>query len=152
MLLGIYHHDMSFVEDDFLVPLSFDGPGFRMEPLGPQHNEDDHDAWMSSIDHIRETPDFPDGTWPTAMTLGANLADLVRHAKDFESRSGFTYSILDGDDVIGCVYIYPSQTADADVSSWVRASRAEMDVVTWQAISTWLDTDWPFASVEYGDR
>ena len=34
------------------------------------------------------------------MTLDANLADLVRHAKDFEERTGFTYSMLDGDEVI----------------------------------------------------
>ncbi|HUS42621.1 MAG TPA: hypothetical protein VMY16_08135 [Ilumatobacteraceae bacterium] len=143
---------MSFVAADFVVPLGFDGPGFRLDPLGPHHNERDHEAWMSSLDHIRATPDFPDGTWPTPMTLEANLADLVRHATDFEARSGFTYSILDGDDVIGCVYIYPSQTADASVSSWVRASRAEMDVVTWQAISAWLETDWPFTDIEYGTR
>ncbi len=143
---------MSFVEDDFVVPLSFDGPGFRMEPLGPQHNERDHDAWMSSIDHIRENPEFPNGSWPTAMTLEANLTDLVRHAKDFENRSGFTYSILAGDDVIGCLYIYPSQTADASASSWVRATRAEMDLITWQAISTWLKADWPFTTIEYGTR
>ena len=109
---------MSFVPDDFAVPLTFEGPGFRLEPLGPKHNERDHDAWMSSIDHIRQTPDFPDSSWPTAMTLESNLADLVRHANDFENRSGFTYSILDGDDVIGCLYIYPSRSADASVSSW----------------------------------
>ena len=143
---------MSFVPADFVVPLSFDGPGFRLEPLGPQHNKRDHDAWMSSIDHIRETPGFPDGSWPTAMSPESNLADLVRHAKDFEDRVGFTYSILDADEVIGCVYIYPSPTADAAVSSWVRVSRADMDVVTWQAISTWLESDWPFATVEYGAR
>jgi hypothetical protein len=27
-----------------------------------------------------------------------------------------------------------------------------MDVVTWQAISTWLATDWPFTTVEYATR
>lgn len=143
---------MSFVADNFVVPLSFEGPGFRMEPLGTQHNERDHDAWMSSIDHIWGTPDFPDGTWPTAMTLESNLKDLVRHARDFESRSGFTYSILDGDDIIGCLYIYPSKASDAAVASWVRESRAEMDVVTWQAISTWIESNWPFSNIEYGDR
>jgi len=143
---------MSFVPDDFVVPLTFDGPGFRMEPLGPQHNERDHEAWMSSIDHIWGTPDFPDGTWPTAMSLEANREDLVRHAKHFEDRVGFTYSILDADEIIGCLYIYPSDTADADVSSWVRVSRAEMDVVIWRAISDWLETDWPFETVDYGAR
>ncbi len=147
-----YHGHMSLVADDFAVPLSFEGPGFRLEPLGPQHNERDHEAWMSSIEHIRGTPGFPDGAWPLPMTVESNLADLVRHAKDFEQRAGFTYSMLDGDDVIGCVYIYPSHTADAAVSSWVRASRAEMDVVTWRAICSWLDTDWPFTAVEYEAR
>lgn len=143
---------MSFVPDDFVVPRSFEGPGFRMEPLGPQHNERDFEAWMSSIDHIRNTPDFPNGSWPTAMSLESNLDDLVRHAKDFGERTGFTYSILDGDEIIGCLYIYPSDSADADVSSWVRESRREMDVITWRAISEWLEAEWPFATVEYGDR
>ena len=142
----------SFVPDEFVVPISLSGPGFRLEPLRPEHNERDHEAWMSSIDHIRSTPDFPDGSWPTEMSLKSNLADLERHARDFEDRTGFTYSVLDGDDVIGCVYIYPSDTADADVSSWVRASRAELDVELWRAVSDWLDADWPFETVDYGPR
>ena len=107
---------------------------------------------MSSIDHIRATPDFPDGSWPKEMSPESNLADLQRHARDFENRSGFTYSILDDDEVIGCLYIYPSKTRDASVASWVRASRAEMDVITWQTISAWLRSDWPFTTIEYGER
>ena len=148
----IYGGYMPFVPDDFDVPLGLEGEGFRLEPLGPQHNERDHEAWMSSIDHIHATPGFPDGSWPRSMTIEANLADLERHARDFEQRSGFTYSVLDGNDVIGCVYIYPSETGDAAVSSWVTASRAEMDVVTWRAISAWLAADWPFTAVEYASR
>jgi len=147
-----YRCDMGFVPDDFGVPVSFDGPGFQMEPLGPQHNQRDHEAWMSSIDHIWNTPDFPDDGWPTAMSLESNLADLERHAKHFEDRVGFTYSILDGDEVIGCLYVYPSRTADAAVSSWVRASRAPMDIVIWKAVSKWLETEWPFGTIEYGSR
>ena len=84
----------SFVPDDFVAPTSFEGPGFRLEPLGPQHNDRDHEAWMSSIAHIRATPGFPDGDWPAPMSLQQNLDDLVRHARDFAARTGFTYSIL----------------------------------------------------------
>ena len=67
------------------------------------------------------------------------------HARDFEERSGFTYTVLDPDDgdVIGCVYIYPLRPADGDdaaapsagtasVRSWVRADRAELDEPLWQ--------------------
>jgi hypothetical protein len=103
---------------DEFVPVGFDPPTslatnqFRLEPLGPQHNRADHAAWMSSIEHIRSTPGFPDGNWPprTGMTLEENLSDLRRHADDFTRGAGYTFTVLDpGDnDVIGCVYLYPS--------------------------------------------
>ena len=41
------------------------------------------------------------------MTLEENLEDLVRHSKDFHERRGFTYSSLEGNNVIGDIYIYP---------------------------------------------
>ena len=68
--------------------------------------------------------------------------------------TGFTYSILDGDEVIGCVYIYPSSDPahDASVSSWVRTSRAEMDIVVWQELSDWIATVWPFTNPSYAAR
>ncbi len=143
-----------FVPHDFDVPRTFEGPGFRMEPLGPQHNELDHAAWMSSIEHIRSTPGFPDGEWPRPMSLERNLEDLDRHARDFAERTGFTYTVLDGEDVIGCVYIYPSKDPahDAEVSSWVTASRADLDRVLWTEVTEWLGTAWPFTNPRYADR
>ncbi len=143
----------SFVPDDFVVPAAPDGAGFRLEPLGPEHNDRDHRAWMSSIDHIRATPGFPmeDG-WPYPMGPDENLADLVAHRRDFDERSGFTYSVLVGDEVIGCVYLYPTDGADAQVRSWVSAGRAELDVPLWQTVSDWLEADWPFETVDYAPR
>ncbi|MEO3806076.1 N-acetyltransferase [Nonomuraea sp. B1E8] len=151
-------NDRAFVPDDFVVPLHLVTPQFRLEPLGPQHNAADHAAWTSSIEHIRATPGFPDGKWPPldGMTLEANLADLKRHADDFAQRRGFTYTVLDaaGDEVIGCVYIYPSRSDDhdADVSSWVRADRAELDVPLYEAVTAWLSTQWPFDRLGYDPR
>jgi RimJ/RimL family protein N-acetyltransferase len=144
----------TFVPADFDVPTSFTGPGFRMEPLGPEHNERDYEAWTSSMDHIRATPGFEDWLWPTPMTIEENLADLVRHAADFENRTGFTYSVLEGDDVIGCLYIYPSKDPgyDAAVRSWVRASRADMDKILWSSVSEWLEETWPFEDPGYAAR
>jgi hypothetical protein len=143
----------SFVPDDFVVPQGLVGPGFRLEPLGPQHNESDHSAWTSSIDHIRATPGFTDGQWPPVdgLTLAENLRDLERHADDFERRAGFTYTVLDGGRVVGCVYIYPSRTDPqvAQVHSWVSASRAELDPSVHDAVSSWLATEWPFTDVRY---
>ena len=144
----------TFVPSSFEVPRDFTGPGFCLEPLGPEHNERDHAAWMSSIDHIRATPGFENWDWPQPMSLEENLRDLEEHAKDFVERRGFTYSILDGEDVIGCIYIYPSREPgfDASVRSWVTASRAEMDIAVWETLSDWLETAWPFSRVSYANR
>lgn len=143
-----------FVPADFAVPASLDGPGFRLEPLGVGHNKRDHEAWMSSIDHIRATPGFELSDWPRPMSLDDNEADLERHAADFEARAGFTYSVMVGDEVIGCVYIYPSSDPgyEADVRSWVCRDRAEVDAVLWKAVSAWLAASWPFNAVDYAAR
>jgi hypothetical protein len=143
-----------FVPDDFDVPERFEGPGFRLEPLGPIHNQRDHEAWMSSIEHIRATPGMEAGNWPSPMTIEENMEDLERHAREFDDREAFAYSILDGDEVIGCLYIHPSQDDghDSEVRSWVTASRAGMDPVVWRAVSDWLAVRWPFESLAYASR
>ena len=143
-----------FLPADFEPPTSLATDRFRLEPLGPQHNEADHAAWTSSIEHIRSTPGYPDGRWPPVegMTLERNLADLRRHADDFARRAGFTFTVLDpvDDDVIGCVYIYPTGAdgGDVTVQSWVRAERADLDVPLADAVADWLATDWPWERVD----
>ena len=145
-----------FVHPAFDVPLGIETSDFVLEPLGPEHNDSDYDAWTSSLDHIVATPGFPWGSWPHEMTADENRADLERHAEDFRARTGFTYTVLDptSRDVIGCVYIYPvrDSAADAQARSWVRASHAQLDAPLWRAVSEWLAADWPFASVEYAPR
>jgi hypothetical protein len=143
-----------FVPPDFVPPERLENELFVLEPLAPEHNERDHEAWSTSIEHIRSTPGFEGRSWPRELTLEENRADLERHARDFEQRSGFTYTVLDGDEGIGCVYIYPLEGVDrgAKVTSWVRASRAELDEPLWRAVSDWLDDEWPFAHVDYAER
>jgi hypothetical protein len=90
------------------------------------------------------------------MTLTRNEADLRAHMADFEQRRGFTYSVLSvpGHEVIGCVYIYPSaaEGVDAAVRSWVRSTRADLDLPLYEAVCRWLKVDWPFATHDYAAR
>ncbi|MEM7274588.1 MAG: N-acetyltransferase [Actinomycetota bacterium] len=151
--------DPPFVPADFEVPDTLVGLGWRLEPLGPEHNERDHAAWSSSIDHIRASPGWAVSSWPTEMSLADNLGDLEMHARHFEERVGFTYSVLDGDDVVGCLYIYPPSDRrpelaghDAEVRSWVRADRAELDREVWHGVSRWLAEAWPFTDPHYDQR
>ena len=155
-----------FVPAGFVPPTVFVDPRFRLEPLGPHHNEADHAAWTSSIAHLRSTPGFPHGDWPPpdGMSLERNLDDLRGHAADFEARTGFTFTVLDPHtgDVIGCVYLYPSRspdvTADAAVSpgvtvrSWVRATHAELDGPLADAVAGWLTAAWPWTRIDRPGR
>ena len=145
----------SFVPDDFVPPAALDRPEFHLRPLGPEHNESDYAAWTSSVDHIHATPGWESEGWPREMTLEENRGDLVRHAADFAARRGFTYTVLapDSETVIGCVYIYPDKPGPgAIIESWVRAADADLDRPLWQAVSGWVETDWPFTRVVYAAR
>lgn len=140
-------------------PVALSTKWFRLEILAPVHNERDHEAWMSSIEHIHATagfaqPDWGGDDWPMAMTLDQNLADLENHRSEFVAGEAFAYSVLDGDEVIGCVYIDPddSGAADAMVRSWVRASRAEQDLDLAVAIDQWLGEAWPLRSWRWPGR
>jgi hypothetical protein len=142
-----------FVAAQFDPPTAFRIGDFRLEPLGPEHNERDYAAWTSSMEHIRSSPGYPDGRWPREMSLAENRADLERHARDFAERKGFTFTVLDShDDVVGCLYVYPADDGihDADVRSWLRESEAELDDAFRQAVAHWLTSDaWPFARPLY---
>jgi hypothetical protein len=160
-----YYRPMSdelFVPEDFAVPDGLIAGEFRLAPLGPQHNEADYAAWTASMDHIRATPGFPNGSWPHEMSLSDNLRDLERHAQDFAERRGFTDTVLSTGtgDVIGCVYIYPASGHEpggegrrhASVRSWVRADCTALDPVLHDAVLAWVERDWPFDSIQYAPR
>ena len=149
---------VDFVPPGFRPPTALATGQFRLEPLGPQHNHADHAAWTSSIDHIRSTPGYPAGNWPPpgGMTLEQNLSDLRRHADDFARAVGFTFTVLDphDNDVIGCVYLYPStsEACDVRVQSWVRADRDALDVPLADAVAQWLAADWPWERLDRRGR
>jgi hypothetical protein len=159
--------DQLFVPADFAVPDGLAAGEFRLEPLGPRHNDADYAAWTASMGHIQATPGFAGTGWPHQMSLAENLRDLERHAQDFAGRRGFTYTVLSTStgDIIGCVYIYPPRgdtpggggsgsagEGHAAVSSWVRADHAALDPVLYRAVLAWLERDWPFRSIQYAPR
>lgn len=133
-------------------------------PLAPEHNERDHAAWMSSIDHIRATPGFGAGdwgtdSWPFEMPLEQNLGDLEMHWGEFERGEAYAFTVLDPvtDDVIGCVYVDPDDRGDGDaadvmVRSWVRSTHADLDEHLAATVDRWLRTCWPIDSVRWPGR
>lgn len=133
---------------------------FVLEPLGPQHNDADHAAWSSSIDHIRATPGFRadlwgGDDWPYPMSAEQNLADLTQHAHEFDRGEALAYTVLEPGtrDVIGCVYVDPDDIADARCRFWVRADRAALDSELEQVIREWLSgPEWNLGAVRFPGR
>ncbi len=156
--------DQFFVPADFAVPGGLTAEDFRLEPLGPQHNDADYAAWTASIDHIQATPGFAGTGWPHRMSLADNLRDLERHAQDFAERRGFTYTVLSPAPATSSAACTSTRRAAgaraapapvdacAAVSSWVRADRAQLDPVLYHTVLAWLERDWPFHSIGYAPR
>ena len=147
-----------FVATDFRVPVSVEGDGFKLKPLGPDLVKIDYDAYMSSIDHLQKTFSRS-SNWPReGITDEDAMLDMRTEEARFKQRESFAYGVLttDGSRERGSVYVRPSkkQGFDAEVSMWV--TKAEFDrgfdaeLFAW--VQKWVDKDWPFSSVAYPGR
>jgi len=142
-----------FVPSDFPVPDGLAHPSFRLRMLAASDAEADYDAVMASQARLRAGS--PHG-WPRAgFTLEENRADLVRHEQEFHDRAAFAYTVLSPEEseVLGCVYINPTESEDAhdaEVYMWVRDEHhPSLTALLFNAVDDWLRQDWPFGSVRY---
>lgn len=104
------------VPDDFQVPVGLEHERFRLRMLTADDVVKDFDAICDRVDREgRPQPAF-------AATVSENLVDLGWHQKEFELRRSFAYTVVAPDEsrVLGCVYLYPSETHDVSVQMWVR--------------------------------
>jgi hypothetical protein len=128
---------LKLVPDDFTIPAGLEHERFRLRMLSIDDVVKDFDAICDRVD--REGSTRP----PFVSTVAENLVDLGWHQKEFELRQ-----------VLGCVYINPSETRDARVWMWVRRSAWEegLDPVLEAAVRDWLEREWPFEKVDWGER
>jgi len=147
-----------FVAADFAVPTSAQGPGFRLEPLGPKLVKIDFAAYMSSIEHLQKT--FTRSTaWPHAgITDAEAMVDMETEQARFHNRESFAYAVLtpDGTRERGSVYVSPSPVPghDAVVRLWVTKAEydAGFDAELYAWVQDWVRKDWPFRNVAYPGR
>jgi hypothetical protein len=147
-----------FIPAEFRVPEGNRTDLFVIEPLQERHNRSDHEAWTSSREHIKTTPGFVgQQLWVDEdLSVDDNAASIAKHSGDFEKRVEFNYAVVDTatGEVIGSVYIRPASRDgyDADVRSWVRADRAELDKPLYDLVTRWLADAWPFRRPDYAQR
>jgi hypothetical protein len=141
---------LELVPADFAIPEGLEHERFRLRMLSIDDVVKDFDAICDRVG--------ADGSPkpPFVSTVAENLVDLGWHQKEFELRRSFAYTVVAPDEsqVLGCVYINPSETHDARVWMWVRRSAWEegLDPLLEDALREWLAREWPFGNVDWGDR
>jgi hypothetical protein len=83
--------------------------GLKLEVLAAVHAGEDYAAVTASAERIRGTFG-PHNGWPdAAITFAQNLADLERHAREFDVRSRFAWALRDAASgaYVGCLYLGP---------------------------------------------
>jgi hypothetical protein len=81
---------------------------FVLRPIVADDAEKDHAAVMETREDLRL---WEQSTWPEEdFTVEANRADLVGLEERHSDGRAFTYTVLtpDGDECLGCVYIFPT--------------------------------------------
>ena len=156
---------MSFVPSTFVAPREPHFTRFQGVVLSPAVADLDWQAVRASADTMRHVFG-PDNDWPDAnISWADNLADLTRHAREFDEQVAFVYALLgpSGSDYLGCVYIKPikskrmpdarQQHFQAQVFFWLSSLHtvvAPAEVLA--ELKAWLQTAWPFAAVAFPGR
>jgi hypothetical protein len=138
------------VTEDFDVPAGLEHERFRLRTLTVDDVVKDFDAICARVDHRgAPRPAF-------VPTIALNLVDLGWHQKEFELRRSFAYTVVSPDEseVLGCVYLNPSETHDACVRLWVRKSAWDegLDPVLEATVREWVAARWQFERVTFDER
>jgi len=147
-----------FVPPNFAIPETLMTKHLYLRPLIVTDAEQDYQAVMSSIDHLKGIFG-PDDDWPQSeLTLEDNLQALRNHEKEHRLRTAFTYTVRDSKDekCLGCVYIIPihSDDYDAQIFLWVTAESFTKgyDQELYLAVKEWIGNTWPFKKVVFPGR
>ena len=145
-----------FVPAEFVVPSELVTANFTLRMLSVDDVEKDFEAVTSSAARLSKV--WPDSGWPAGLTLKQNLIDLGWHEKEFQNRTSFAYTMVapDESEVLGCVYVYPTDKAghDAEIFLWVRESEVanDLDEALFEVVQRWLASAWPFVNPAYPGR
>jgi hypothetical protein len=138
------------VPNGFEIPTVLEHDRFRLRMLSVDDVVKDFDAICDRVDR-EGRPQLP-----FVPTVALNLVDLGWHQKEFELRRSFAYTVVAPDEaqVLGCVYIEPSETHDARVWLWVRRSGWDdgLDPLLEAVVREWLEHEWPFETIDWSDR
>jgi hypothetical protein len=112
--------------ETYIAPRSFSLGEFHFSVLGPDCADEDFRAVISSEAHL--TGLFG-SDWPSGLTWDKNLADLQRHAREFDENFAFAWVIRNPKGgYLGCVYLHPEglQRFPRTVFLWLQVSETSV--------------------------
>lgn len=124
-----------------------------MRPIRADDVDIDYQAVMGSRDRLWAKYGETWGWPPATMSFEADREDLARHEAEAEANEAFNYAIFDADEtaLLGCIYVDPSDTHDAQVSWWVvdPLVGSEIERTLDAFVPGWLRETWGFTNVDY---
>lgn len=143
--------EKTLVSDEFIVPIIYKTESFTIRKLTAWDLQEDYIAVMEAKDHIHKlyAEEYSNG-WPADnLTLEEDENDLKRHEKEFDERVAFAYTVFDFENkrCLGCLYIDPSKSYDAEITMWTRDDQT--DQLLYRTVKKWIESDWPFKNVYY---
>ncbi len=127
--------------------------GHHLRPIRADDVDIDYPAVMGSRERLWAKYGELWGWPPETMSYEADRADLARHEAEAEANEAFNYAVFNADEseLLGCVYIDPSDTHDAQVSWWVvdPLVGSDLERALAEFVPRWLDETWRFTRVDY---
>ena len=122
------------------APRSFSLGEFQFSILGPDCADEDFQAVTSSEAHL--TGLFG-SDWPKGLTWARNLADLQRHAREFDEKFAFAWVVRNATGgYLGCVYLQPEglERHARTVFLWLQVSESSVELVAdlVQRLKVWM--------------
>lgn len=156
---------MHHIAKNFNPPRTYDFDQFKLAVLSPYFADQDYSAVRASADSIRNvfgpTNDWPDSN----ISYAENLADLVRHAQEFDAHDAFAYALLESSTelYLGCLYIKPIKSKlafdrrkelfRAQAFFWLSTAQAAITAQeVLPVLQAWLSDYWSLAPVAWPGR
>ena len=111
------------------APRRFSLGEFHFSVLGPDCADEDFRAVTSSEAHLSG---LFGSDWPKGLTWDRNLADLQRHAREFDENFAFAWVVRNPTGgYLGCVYLHPEglERLARTVFVWLQVSESSVERV-----------------------
>ncbi len=149
-------YKVPLVPANFMAPMTFEGKGFKVEPLSHYNMIQEYAAIQKSGKSIAARLRKREADYVN-YPVQKEVIEVGWHMAERRRRHCFAYAVMssDHDSCLGVLYISPTKKKDYDalVLMWTVPDAAKnLDTEVYEGLKRWVAEKWPFASVGYPGR